>query len=54
MVEHTSLIGFHQEILEELETAHVAHHFEDFCYEGEWRDGIASGGACVFKVGVCL
>lgn len=40
-----------QEILgEEMQTANVAHHFEDFCYEGKQGNGIVSGGACVVKV----
>lgn len=42
---------FNQEVLEEIKTVHVAHCFEDFCYEVEWRDGGTYGGVCVFKVG---
>lgn len=40
---------FNQEILEEIQTVHVALHFEDFCYEEERRDGGAFAGACVFN-----
>lgn len=46
---------FDREILgDEIQVASVAPHFQDFCYEGEQRVGLASGGACKFKVGFYL
>ena len=38
-----------QEILEEKQTANGVHRLEDFCYEGEQRNGVVSGGARVIK-----
>lgn len=39
-----------QEILEERQTANGVHRVEDFCYEGEQRNEVVSGGARVTKV----